>query len=244
MSDIKKNQTFQFIVGAATLWVAWSLYRDGWLSCIFNGRDEAGGFSNSQLFLAIGSALVSFVQLVGIFTIAAVGNVVPHLTDVMQWAVEQIKKLIEKLKAGANKDKPDWDWRPLAAIVLSYVLWTGGQVQDIWNLLRDAFPQRIVETESRPEFLVFSSDSESATDGQLSVSSSLLVEEMLQEKGIERRSFDSKQPASNAEPWIAQAMSQAPDDESKMIVIYPSGKAEIKDMPDSVEKMREIVSAW
>jgi len=244
MSDIKQNKTFQFIVGAGTLWVAWALYRDGWLSWMFNGRDESGGFSNTQLWLAIGSALISFVQLIGICTIGVVSGVLPHATVFVEWAVEQIKKLIEKLKAGASKDKPDWDWRPLAAIVLSYVLWTGGQLQDIWSLLRDAFPQRIVETESTPEFLVFSSNSESATDGQLSVSSSLLVEEMLEAKGVERRSYDSSQEAINAEPWISQAMNQSPDEQSNMILIYPSGKAEIREIPSSVSEMEDIISAW
>lgn len=246
MTSIKQNSTFQFIVGACTLYVAYVvLIREGWLGWFLSDPEEAEGFGDSsQLLIAVISALVSFTQLCGIVTIGVVSGILPHVQDFMEFAVDQIKRLIAKLKAGADKNKADWDWRPLAAIALSYVLWTGGQIQDMWSLLLDAIPHRIENAESKPEFLIFSSDSASATDGQLSVINSLIVEDMLEAEGVERRSYDSEQSASNAEPWVAQAMEAAPDDKNTMIMLYKNGRATIDEIPSSIEEMQEVIGAW
>jgi len=39
-------------------------------------------------------------------------------------------------------------------------------------------------------------------------------------------------------------MNQSPDEQSNMILIYPSGKAEIREIPNSVSEMEDIISAW
>lgn len=246
MSDLKSNKSLQFIVGAGVLYVAYIvLIREGWLAWMLSDPEEAEAFGDSsQLLLAIVSACVSFTQLIGLLTIGVVCNVLPHASAFMDFVGKQLRALIEKLKSGADKNKEDWDWRPLAAVVLGYVLWTGGQAQDIWSLLKDALAPRIENAESKPEFLIFSSDSGSATDGQLSVVNSLLIQNALEQKGIERRSYDSEQQAKNAEPWVSQAMQAAPDDESSMVLIYPNGKATIEEIPASIREMREVLSEW
>ena len=40
MTKLTENKTFQVIVGAGTLWLAWVLYRDGWLDWLRSGRDD------------------------------------------------------------------------------------------------------------------------------------------------------------------------------------------------------------
>lgn len=246
MTKLKDNRTFQFIVGCATLYVLYVvLIREGWMAWFLADDEQVEGFGDSsQLLVLVVSALVNFCTLCGIITIGIVSNVLPHVNVFLDFATRKIKELIAKLRDGASKDKEDWDWRPLAAIVLSYVLWTGGQLQNVWNLLRDATLDRIENTESKPEFLIFSTDSGSATDGQLSVINSLLVEDMLEAEGVERRSYDSEQTASNAEPWVAQAMQAAADDENKMVLIYSDGRAKIDDIPSSIKGMQEVISAW
>jgi hypothetical protein len=246
MSDLKSNKSLQFIVGAGVLYVAYIvLIREGWLAWMLSDPEEAEAFGDSsQLLLAIVSACVSFTQLIGLLTIGVVCNVIPHASAFMDFVGKQLRLSIQKLKAGADKNKADWDWRPLAAIALSYALWTGGQIQDMWSLLLDAIPHRIENAESKPEFLIFSSDSASATDGQLSVINSLLVEDMLESEGVERRSYDSEQTASNAEPWVAQAMEAAPDDKNTMIMLYKNGRATIDEIPSSIEEMQEVIGAW
>ena len=246
MTKLKDNRTFQFIVGCATLYVLYVvLIREGWMAWFLADDEQVEGFGDSsQLLILVVSALVNFCQLCGIITIGIVSGVLPHINVFLDFASRKIKELIAKLRNGASKDKEDWDWRPLAAIVLSYVLWTGGQLQNVWSLLRDATLDRIENTESKPEFLIFSTDSASATDGQLSVINSLLVEDMLEAEGVERRSYDSEQTASNAEPWVAQAMQAAADDENKMVLIYSDGRAKIDDIPSSIKSMQEVISAW
>lgn len=246
MTKLKDNRTFQFIVGCATLYVLYVvLIREGWMAWFLADDEQVEGFGDSsQLLVLVISALVNFCTLCGIITIGIVSNVLPHVNVFLDFATRKIKELIAKLRDGASKDKEDWDWRPLAAIVLSYVLWTGGQLQNVWSLLRDATLDRIENTESKPEFLIFSTDSDSATEGQLSVINSLLVEDMLDAEGVERRSYDSEQTASNAEPWVAQAMQAAADDENKMVLIYSDGRARIDDIPSSIRGMQEVISAW
>lgn len=246
MTKLKDNRSFQFIIGCATIYVLYVvLIREGWMAWFLADEKQVEGFGDSsQLLVLVFSALVDFCTLLGIITIGIVSTVLPHLNVFLEFTTRKIKELIAKLRDGASKDKEDWDWRPLAAIVLSYVLWTGGQLQNVWSLLRDATLDRIENTESKPEFLIFSTDSGSATEGQLSVVNSLLVEDMLEAEGVERRSYDSEQTASNAEPWVAQAMQAAADDENKMVVIYSDGRAKINNIPSSIKGMREVISAW
>jgi len=59
MTKLTDNKTFQVMVGAGTLWLAWVLYRDGWLDWLRSGRDDQDGFSNTQLWVAIGSACLA-----------------------------------------------------------------------------------------------------------------------------------------------------------------------------------------
>lgn len=251
MTKLTENKTFQVIVGAGTLWLAWVLYRDGWLDWLRSGRDDQEGFSNTQLWVAIGSAVISFLQMVGIATIAIASGVLPHCETMLTFAAEQLKKLaatardfITKNNNRPTADGESWDWRPLAVIILSWVLWSGGQLQTIWDSLINVIPDSVDVITSKPAAILFSVDPETATDGQLAVASSVLVEDMMQKAGVERRMYSSHQDQEVAEAWVGQAMQAAPDDDNVLVLYYQNGQIEILDAPDSIQEMEDIAGGW
>lgn len=251
MTKLTENKTFQVIVGAGTLWIAWVLYRDGWLDWFLNDRNDQEGFSNTQLWVAIGSAVIAFLQMLGIATIAVVSGVLPHAETMVTFAAEQLKKLAANAREFITKnnnrptaDGESWDWRPLAVIILSWVLWSGGQLQSLWDAFINVIPDSVDVITSKPAAILFSVDPETATDGQLAVASSVLVEDMMQQAGIERRMYSSQQEPEVAEPWVGQAMKAAPDDDNVLVLYYQSGQIEILDIPGSVQGMEDIARGW
>ena len=129
MNGLKENRAFQTIVGAAVLYVGFVLWRDGWISWLLSSEPQEG-YSNGQLLVALGGALLSFVQLVGIATIGIVSGILPQFDGLFDWVAKGIKDGTEwlKKKVQERKDKPapkdsktEWDWRPIAAIVLGFV---------------------------------------------------------------------------------------------------------------------------
>jgi hypothetical protein len=117
MSKLTNNRTFNIIVGAATLYFAFSLWRDGWFDWFLNGRDDSEGYSNSQLWITLGSLVLSFLEMVGIATIAIVTGILPHAETTVTWAAKQLKALIQSARDSISKkddsspNGEQWDWR-------------------------------------------------------------------------------------------------------------------------------------
>lgn len=251
MTKLTENRSFRVILGAFVLWITWNLYKDGWLNWLISGRNDQEGFSNSQFWLALGSLCINFLEMLGIATIAVVSGVLPHVETMVAFAAEQLKKLaatarefISKNNNRPTADGESWDWRPLAVIILSWVLWSGGQLQSIWDAFISVIPDSVDVITSKPAAILFSVDPETATEGQLAVASSVLVEDMMQEAGIERRMYSSQQEQEVAEPWVGQAMKAAPNDDNVLVLYYQGGQIEILDIPGSVQGMEDITSGW
>lgn len=251
MNTIKDNKTFQTIVGAGTLYLLFVLWRDGWIDWIFGDREPESGYSNTQLWVAVGSALLSFVQFVGIVTIGCVSGILPHVTSIVELGAKKASEGIAQLKSwvSENKGKPkeegQWDWRPLVVMFLSYMLWSGGQLSSIWDHIKGLVPDDQISTEvERPTSAVFFIDEETVTQEQRAIATSLLVSDLFDGKGVERRMLSNDQSYGTSEPWVAKAKSAASEDKSSLVLYYDTGEIESLEMPDSLSEIRELVSAW
>ncbi|MCP4898492.1 MAG: hypothetical protein GY906_16075, partial [bacterium] len=140
MSSVKENKAFQTIVGAGVIYIGFVLWRDGWVEWAFSSQPQEG-FGNGQLLVALGAAILSFVQLVGIVTIGIVSGVLPHLDGLGDKAAELIRRGLASARGALsdyrNRDKPErsWDWKPLAAIILAVVLLRGGVLPKIVSVV-------------------------------------------------------------------------------------------------------------
>lgn len=250
MATIKDNKTFQTIVGAATLYLIYVLWRDGWIEWVFGDRDPEPGFSNAQLWLAVWSAIISFVQLVGIVTIGVVSGVLPHVNSLIEFASKKLTEGIAFAKnwiienRGKTKDEGQWDWRPLAVLILTYALWTGGQLSEIWKSIEGLIPDAISTVDGPPTSAIFFIEDSTVTDAERSIATSLDVSDMLDSKGVERRMLSSNQDAGTSERWLSEAIEFAEDDKSSLVLYYADGKLKSLSIPKSIKEMREIVSAW
>ena len=121
MPKLKENKAFQTIVGGAVLYLLFILWRDGWIDAILRRNEDPEGFEGPEVWIAVGQALLSFVQLVDIVTIGIVSGVLPHLESMLEFLGKQIKSLLEQAKVFVAKNKDaepgeQWNWKPLAAI--------------------------------------------------------------------------------------------------------------------------------
>ncbi|MGB1649682.1 MAG: hypothetical protein ACPHEP_01525 [Acidimicrobiales bacterium] len=249
MKAIKDNKAFQTIVGAGTLYLLFILWRDGWISWILGDRSPEEGYSNSQLWVAIGAALLSFVQLVGMITIGCVSGILPHVSSLLEYLSEKVSEGVKHAKSwlAENGKKPQdgqWDWRPLAAIILSYALWSGGQLSTVWDSIKGLIPDTISTEVERPTSAIFFLDDDTASNEQRAIATSLLVSDLMDSKGVERRMLSSDQEAGSSEEWVASAVAFAQDDKSSLVLCYPDGYFASIDIPDSIDEMRELVRAW
>ena len=85
MRAIKENKVAQTIVGAGMIYIGYILWRDGWFSAFF--ADPGKGMRSSQLAWELAAAVLSFVQLVGIVTMAVAFKILPHVDDVAAGAL-------------------------------------------------------------------------------------------------------------------------------------------------------------
>jgi len=250
MTTIKDNKTFQTIVGAATLYLLFVLWRDGWIDWIVGDREPESGYSNTQLWVAVGSALLSFVQFVGIVTIGCVSGILPHVSSVVEFGAKKASEGISYLKAwvSKNKGKPkeenQWDWRPLVVVVLSYMLWSGGQLSSIWEKIQGLIPDQIITDVERPSAAVFFIDDDTVSSEERAIATSLLVSDIFESKGIERRMMSTDQPSGSSEGWLSTIVEKSPNDRSSLVLYYIDGTSKVLDVPDSVEKVKELVGAW
>jgi len=250
MESIRDKKLFNVIVGAATLYLLFILWRDGWADWLFSDRESSDGYSNTQLWIAIGSALIQFLEIVGIITVGCVSGVLPHVTSVLGFAAKKLSEvqlsLISWIKNSRGKERSDsdWDWRPLAAIILSYVLWSGGQLSSIWENIKGLIPDRIITEVERPTSAIFFIDDETITQNQRAIATSLLVSDLIESKGVERRMLSSSQTYGTSEPWVKEVVDFADDDSSSLVLYYPDGNLSSIKIPESVEDIRELVGAW
>jgi hypothetical protein len=250
MTTIKDNKTFQTIVGAATLYLLFVLWRDGWIDWIVGDREPESGYSNTQLWVAVGSALLSFVQFVGIVTIGCVSGILPHVSSVVEFGAKKASEGISYLKAwvSKNKGKPkeenQWDWRPLVVVLLSYMLWSGGQLSSIWEKIQGLMPDQIITDVERPSAAVFFIDDDTVSSEERAIATSLLVSDIFESKGVERRMMSTDQPSGSSEGWVSTIVEKSPNDRSSLVLYYIDGTSKVLDVPDSVEKVKELVGAW
>jgi hypothetical protein len=240
---MKSNKAAQTIVGALVLYVIFKLWSAGY----FSPAEESEGFSNTDLWLAIGSSVLSFVQLVGLIAISIALKLLPAFETMANWAAGQIKSLIEKAKESISKDKKEegsWDWRPLAMVVLSYLLWSGGQLGVIWERIKDVVPDAIEVISDKPIGILFSVDKSTSIGDQWLTANSVLTEQLLESKGVERRLLSSDQDAGSSEPWVFEAVEKAPDGANSMILYYEDGRTVTRKMPEDFDELQRIANAW
>lgn len=248
MNSLKENKAFQTIVGAAVLYVGFVLWRDGWISWLLSSEPQ-DGYSNGQLLVALGGALLSFVQLVGIATIGIVSGILPQFDGLFDWVAKGIKDGTEwlKKKAQERKDKPaprdgkaEWDWRPIAAIVLGFVLWNNGQLGRIGEWLRNLIPAVVVEDDKPKGVVWFVGDD--ADPKQLDVASSVLVDDALDSAGVERRLYSLDQDLSNEEDWVAEARDRCSG--GSCLVYWDGSRFKEVSPPTSVSGFVGEIKSW
>jgi len=240
---MKSNKAAQTIAGALVLYVIFKLWSAGY----FSPAEESEGFSNTDLWLAIGSSVLSFVQLVGLIAISIALKLLPAFETMANWAAGQVKGLIEKAKESISKDKKEegaWDWRPLAMVVLSYLLWSGGQLGVIWERIKDVVPDAIEVISDKPIGILFSVDKSTSIGDQWLTANSVLTEQLLESKGVERRLLSSDQDAGSSEPWVFEAVEKAPDGANSMILYYEDGRTVTRKMPEDFDELQRIANAW
>jgi len=240
---MKSNKAAQTIVGALVLYVIFKLWSAGY----FSPAEESEGFSNTDLWLAVGSAILSFVQLVGLISISIALKLLPAFETMANWAAGQIKGLIEKAKESISQEKKEegsWDWRPLAMVILSYLLWSGGQLAVIWERIKDVVPDAVEVISDKPIGILFSVDKSTSVGDQWLTANSVLTEQLLESKGIERRLLSSEQDAGSSEPWVFEAVEKAPDGANSMILYYEDGRTVARKMPEDFDELQRIANAW
>lgn len=240
---MRDNKAAQTIVGALVLYVAFKLWSAGY----FSPAEESEGFSNTDLWLAIGSSILSFVQLVGLLSISIALKLLPAFETMADYVFGQLKALIEKAKDSISKEKKEegaWDWRPLAMIILSYLLWSGGQLGVIWERIKDVVPDAIEVISDKPIGILFSVDKSTSIGDQWLTANSVLTEQLLESKGIERRLLSSDQDAGSSEPWVFEAVEKAPDGANSMILVYEGGRTATRNIPKDFDELQRLADAW
>ena len=144
LKNIKENKSAQFIVGLATIWFGWVLYRDGWFHLFATeGSDGYGSAELAALGATLLASAVSFVQLVGILTLGVLSGLLPHVEEgarlLRRWISRGSQKAVQAAKDWKNSEKVEgeWNWKPLAAAVLAGLLWTGGHLNTAWDWIAD-----------------------------------------------------------------------------------------------------------
>jgi hypothetical protein len=225
MSKLKENKAFQTIVGGAVLYLLFILWRDGWIDAILRRNEDPEGFEGPEVWIAVGQALLSFVQLVGIVTIGIVSGVLPHLESMLEFLGKQIKSLLEQAKVFVAKNKDaepgeQWNWKPLAAIILS-----------ITN--EEVIP------EGKPKAVAFLLTT-TASQNQLDLAYSQKLDQFFESKKIERRTISTEQEVTQAEPWLQEIVSSNNAEESSLALYYGNGRIEYVSIPDSISSAQRM----
>ena len=244
MSKLKENKAFQTIVGGAVLYLLFILWRDGWIDAILRRNEDPEGFEGPEVWIAVGQALLSFVQLVGIVTIGIVSGVLPHLESMLEFVGKQIKSLLEQAKVFVAKNKDaepgeQWNWKPLAAIVLSWVLWSNGALTEVWDVIKDTITNEEVIPEGKPKAVAFLLTT-TASQSQLDLAYSQKLDQFFESKKIERRTISTNQEVTQAEPWLQEIVSSNNAEESSLALYYGNGRIEYVSIPDSISSAQRM----
>lgn len=243
MSKLKENKAFQTIVGAGMIYLIFILWRDGWIDAILNRDEDPEGFEGPEVWIAVGQALLSFVQLVGIVTIGIVSGILPHVESMLEFLGKQIKALLEQAKVFVAKNKDaepgeQWNWKPLAAIVLSWVLWSNGALIEVWDVIKDTITNEEVIPEGKPKAVAFLLTT-TANQNQLDLAYSKKLDQFFESKNIERRTILSNQEVEAAEPWMEEIVKSNSESESSLAIYYDEADIRYIDIPNTIsEAMR------
>ena len=247
---MKDNKVFQTLVGAGVLYIGFQLWRDGWFSWVLS--DDVEGYSSTQLIVPVMAAILSFVQLVGIFTIGIVSGILPQVNDMIEWgtaamrsAGDWLKSAVPKVTRGqpvrtSDPESPDWNWKPIALIVFLWWAWDSGLIDRLIDRLRPDGDSVVVVEDV--DALLFST-ADDMTQGQVTVSTSSIVAEKIEAAGVERRRLGSRQDVSGAEPWVARAAEAAPDDRSSMVLVGDRTEV-VREIPSSVAEMEQVIAGF
>lgn len=237
MNDLKTNRSFRVIVGGFVLYVAFRLWKDGWLEWAFSDQPDEG-YGNADLMLAIGSMLINFLELVGIAAIAIVSGVIPELSKIIDWASDQVRTLSERYKAGRDKDDPAFDWRPLIVVLLLWVLFSSGKVSVIVDKIKQVIGIEDVVPKDLSSAIIFLD--EDATSDQLMIANSSKIADMMDQAGVERRLYYEGQDLGDAESWVVDYVQAADPQSSSLIMSDSSGRVSIRSLPTDLEDYEKL----
>lgn len=235
MTDLKNNKSFRVLVGAFCLYIAFRLWRDGW----FSSYSDSDGYGNAELVLAVGAMVINFLELVGIAAIAIVSGVLPELSKIADWFSQQSKQFVTKFKAGSDKEDPAFDWRPLIAIVLLYLVISSGRLNGLLDSIKSliGIDNRPVSTSS----VIFYLDDD-ATNEQLLMANSAAVAGIFADANIERRLYYSDQSVEQAEPWVTNSIRESNIASSKLLISGPDGRVTVRDIPTTVQQYEALTN--
>ena len=95
---LKENKSFQFLVGAFVLFLAWKCYTLGIFDFLW-ADDNTEGFESVNLLALVATAAVSAVQLVGVCAILICSGLQP----LAEKAVDYLRGLFPKVSTAADK---------------------------------------------------------------------------------------------------------------------------------------------
>ena len=93
---LKQNKSFQFLVGAFVLFLAWKCYTLGIFDFLW-ADENAEGFESVNLLALVATAAVSAVQLVGVCAILIVSGLVIGLASLGVNIIKQIGMRLSKI---------------------------------------------------------------------------------------------------------------------------------------------------
>jgi len=244
MTKLRDNRAFQTVVGGAVLYLTFRLWQEGVFDRLLN-KDESEGFEGPEVWIAVGQALLSFVQLVGIITIGIVSGILPHLESMLEFLGKQLRGLFDKGKEFVAKNKDaqpgeQWNWKPLAAIVLSWFLYANGILGEAWEVIKDNITNEEVLPEGKPEAVAFLIDPTTATSNQMDVVYSQKLDQFFEQKKIERRTISTDQSVEMAEPWLREIVDQKTGEGSLLAIYFAKDDVKYISIPDTIQDTQKL----
>ncbi len=244
MTKLRDNRAFQTVVGGAVLYLTFQLWQEGLFDRLLN-KDESEGFEGPEVWIAVGQALLSFVQLVGIITIGIVSGILPHLESMLEFLGKQLRGLFDKGREFVAKNKDaqpgeQWNWKPLAAIILSWFLYANGILGEAWEVIKDNITNEEVLPEGKPEAVAFLIDPTTATSNQMDVVYSQKLDQFFEQKKIERRTISTDQSVEMAEPWLREIVERKTVGGSLLAIYFARDDVRYISIPDNIQDTQKL----
>jgi hypothetical protein len=257
-NGIKSNKSFQTFAGALTIYMTWWLWKEGWIDWLRGGGYESEeGFGNTQLWLSIGAALLNFVQMVGIFSIAVVSGIIPHADEFLRIVLNWIKSLTAKLRdmvvAYNNREKKEgeFNWKPAVALLVGWFIFVNGHLVGIKKKIIDVIPdvvplpvddEVVIDSLGKGKAILFSINPKTVSQSQNLLTLSGKLDLWLLQNKIERRRILSTQSMMNSEVW-AKAVAEAAPDEENSLVVWANGEVvSVHKIPENYDDIIQIIS--